>query len=154
MAHIKLNSLLRENMHRFKTKNLNEDGDQNNNGYPDQSESNTSNSKAFINALNVHRGDMYQSPWMWLSDFCDEYPELMQSTYFKKPIPYSHFEEDVKRLGCKFEDIAITGERLIEWGAIKKGTDITELERLAKQTGINYVVSGYGRNDCILWDAK
>jgi hypothetical protein len=33
-----LKDLLSENMHRFGTKNLNEDGDQNNNGYPDNSE--------------------------------------------------------------------------------------------------------------------
>ena len=34
-----LKDLLAENMHRFGTKNLNEqDGDQNNNGYPDKSE--------------------------------------------------------------------------------------------------------------------
>jgi hypothetical protein len=31
-------NILAENMHRFNTKNLNEDGDQNNNGYPDKSE--------------------------------------------------------------------------------------------------------------------
>jgi len=34
-----LKDLLAENMHRFGTKNLNEDGDQNNNGYPDNTES-------------------------------------------------------------------------------------------------------------------
>jgi hypothetical protein len=34
----KLKNLLSENMHRFGTKNLNEDGDQNNNGYPDTTE--------------------------------------------------------------------------------------------------------------------
>ena len=33
-----LKDLLAENMHRFGTKNLNEDGDQNNNGYPDTTE--------------------------------------------------------------------------------------------------------------------
>jgi hypothetical protein len=33
-----LKDLLSENMHRFGTKNLNEDGDQNNNGYPDTTE--------------------------------------------------------------------------------------------------------------------
>ena len=33
-----LKDLLKENMHRFGTKNLNEDGDQNNNGYPDTTE--------------------------------------------------------------------------------------------------------------------
>ena len=112
------------------------------------------NSKVFIESLNKYQGDNHQLPWMWLSDFCNEYPELINSRYFKKPIPYSYFEEDVERLGCKFEDIAITGMRLKEWNAIKQGTDITELERLAKQTGINYVVSGYMTNDCILWDAK
>jgi hypothetical protein len=32
-------NLLAENMRRFRTKNLNEDSDQNNNGYPDDSES-------------------------------------------------------------------------------------------------------------------
>ena len=31
-------NILAENMHRFGTKNLNEDGDQNNNGYPDTTE--------------------------------------------------------------------------------------------------------------------
>lgn len=34
-----LKDLLAENMHRFGTKNLNEDDDQNNNGYPDNTES-------------------------------------------------------------------------------------------------------------------
>ena len=36
---IKLKNILAENMRRFGTKNLNEDADQNNNGYPDDSES-------------------------------------------------------------------------------------------------------------------
>jgi hypothetical protein len=36
----KLENILAENMHRFKTKNLTEDMDQNNNGYPDGTESN------------------------------------------------------------------------------------------------------------------
>jgi hypothetical protein len=31
-------NILAENMHRFNTKNLNEDGDQNNNGFPDATE--------------------------------------------------------------------------------------------------------------------
>jgi len=35
---IKLKNLLAESMRRFKTKNLNEDSDQNNNGYPDDTE--------------------------------------------------------------------------------------------------------------------
>ena len=35
---IKLKNLLAESMRRFKTKNLNEDSDQNNNGYPDNTE--------------------------------------------------------------------------------------------------------------------
>jgi hypothetical protein len=35
---IKLKTLLKENMRRFRTKNLNEDEDQNNNGYPDGTE--------------------------------------------------------------------------------------------------------------------
>lgn len=34
----KLENILEENMHRFGTKNLNEDADQNNNGYPDKLE--------------------------------------------------------------------------------------------------------------------
>jgi hypothetical protein len=38
--YMKLENLLKENMHRFKTKNLTEDMDQNNNGYPDGTESN------------------------------------------------------------------------------------------------------------------
>lgn len=33
-------NILAENMHRFGTKNLNEDDDQNNNGYPDHNETN------------------------------------------------------------------------------------------------------------------
>jgi len=111
------------------------------------------NSKVFIESLNKYRGDKHQLPWMWLYDFCNEYPDLMKLTYFKNPIPFSYFNEDAKKLGCKFADIAITGERLMVWGAIKKGTDIADLESLAKQSGINYVVSGYNTNDCILWDA-
>lgn len=39
---IKLKNILTENMRRFRTKNLREDGDQNNNGYPDGSEGSTS----------------------------------------------------------------------------------------------------------------
>ena len=38
MGHIKLKSILAENMRRFRTKNLHEDSDQNNNGYPDDTE--------------------------------------------------------------------------------------------------------------------
>jgi len=38
MGHIKLKSILAENMRRFRIKNLNEDSDQNNNGYPDDTE--------------------------------------------------------------------------------------------------------------------
>ncbi len=34
----KLENILAENMRRFNTKNLNEDADQNNNGYPDDTE--------------------------------------------------------------------------------------------------------------------
>jgi len=36
---MKTRNILQENMHRFNTKNLNEDGDVNNNGYPDRGES-------------------------------------------------------------------------------------------------------------------
>ena len=39
---MRMKNILAENMHRFGTKNLNEDGDQNNNGYPDRSESSKS----------------------------------------------------------------------------------------------------------------
>jgi len=39
----KLENILAENMRRFKTKNLNEDSDQNNNGYPDGSENSSQN---------------------------------------------------------------------------------------------------------------
>ena len=38
---IKLKNILAENMRRFGTKNLSEDSDQNNNGYPDNTESST-----------------------------------------------------------------------------------------------------------------
>ena len=43
---IKLKNILAENMRRFKTKNLSEDTDQNNNGYPDGSEG--SNNSEFL----------------------------------------------------------------------------------------------------------
>jgi hypothetical protein len=42
----KLENILAENMHRFKTKNLTEDMDQNNNGYPDGTEGSTNAGKA------------------------------------------------------------------------------------------------------------
>ena len=45
-----LKDLLAENMHRFGTKNLNEDEDQNNNGYPDSNET----TKSTIIHTNAH----------------------------------------------------------------------------------------------------
>jgi hypothetical protein len=38
MSNIKMKNILQENMHRFGTKNLNEDNDRDNNGYPDTSQ--------------------------------------------------------------------------------------------------------------------
>jgi hypothetical protein len=45
---IKLKNILAENMRRFGTKNLSEDADQNNNGYPDNTEVNTTGRRPSI----------------------------------------------------------------------------------------------------------
>jgi hypothetical protein len=57
----KLKDILAENMHRFGTKNLNEDGDQNNNGYPDKSENARGHRKTAVEWLvEKLELDMYQ----------------------------------------------------------------------------------------------
>jgi len=110
-------------------------------------------SQKFIQSLQKFQGSSHQSPWMWLHDFCKDYPNLMQSTYFNKPIDPSYFNDVTKELGCKFEDVAISSERMINWGAIKRGTKVEDLEKLAKESGILYTIGGYNTNDSILWDA-
>ena len=114
-----------------------------------------SESEKFINDLQKFRGSSNQLPWMWLWQFCQEYPDLVNSKFSNsKPINLSYFDDVVKELGCKFTDIAITGERLQDWNAIKKGISIDDFEKSAKKSGINYIIGGYNVNDCILWNAK
>ena len=100
-------------------------------------------SKKFIDDLQKFRGSIHQLPWMWLYQFCQHIDG--------NP---SYFNDVVEELGCKFTDIAITGERLQDWNAIKKGISIDDFEESAKKSGINYVIGGYNVNDCILWNAK
>ena len=114
-----------------------------------------SESEKFIKDLQKFRGSAYQLPWMWLWQFCQEYPNLVNSKFSNsKPINPSYFDDVVKKLDCKFWDIAITGERLKDWNAIKKEMSINDFEKAANKAGINYVIGGYNVNDCILWNAK
>ena len=114
-----------------------------------------SESEKFIKDLEKFRGSAYQLPWMWLWQFCQEYPNLVNSKFANsKPINPSYFDDVVKKLDCKFGDIAITGERLKDWNAIKKEMSINDFEKAANKAGINYVIGGYNVNDCILWNAK
>jgi hypothetical protein len=110
--------------------------------------------KNFINDIDKFKVNTHQTPWMWLYQFCKEYPSLMKSTYFKKPIDPSYFDDVVNELGCKFEDIAITSERFKDFNLINSKVTIEELENLAKKSGIDYVIGGYNTDDSILWNVK
>jgi len=101
------------------------------------------NSQKFIDDIQKFKGSPNQSSWMWLYKFC----ELLK-------IDYSYFDDVVKELNCKFEDIAISGERLKDWKMLNSKVTLRDLEMTAKNFNIKYVVDGYNVNDCILWNAK
>lgn len=100
--------------------------------------------KTFITLLDTIRHDRHASTWMWLYQYCNRFN-----------IDESYFDDDVKSLGGNFNNIAITGETFAStMKALKLNTDVKDLEKLAKKSGIKYIVSGYMLNNSILWVAN
>lgn len=100
MSNINLKQLLAENMKRFGTKNLHEDFDSNNNGYPDQTESSE------ISVI--------QNKWMQLttelSDLVNKWKSGDKSV--EKQILNKY--KEVKATQKNFADTLIDGNRNIE----------------------------------------
>jgi hypothetical protein len=129
----KLENLLAENMRRFGTKNLNEDDDQNNNGYPDDSESVMKGGtgidgikrlignkvKQFIKLLGT---DKYRSR----EDNVDWFTNL--DVNYLPP----QYEAALKKLGINQHTALVAPSKL-------EGSDISNIIKAATQANIRYI---------------